>query len=101
MIAWGTSIFDHGSHSLRFSERSRDVIDWLRGEKDWTGVPIASVHIDHKAWVGFGSILLPGVRVGEGAIVGAGSVVTRDVPPWTIVAGNPARVVRELLEHER
>ena len=44
--------------------------------------------------VGVGSILLPGITVGEGAVVGAGSVVTRDVPPFAVVAGNPARVLR-------
>lgn len=42
------------------------------------------------------AIILKGVTIGEGAIVGAGSVVTKDVPPWTVVAGNPARVVKKL-----
>lgn len=101
MIAWGTTIFDHGSHSLRFSLRSGDVVDWLRGEKNWEVVNVGSVKIGDKAWVGFGSILLPGINVGEGSIIGAGSVVTRDVPAWTVVAGNPARVIRELGENER
>lgn len=101
MIAWGTTIFDHASHSLRFSERANDVTGWLRGVKDWSVVEMAPVRIGNKAWIGFGSILLPGVSVGEGAVVGAGSVVTRDVPPWTVAAGNPARVIRELSEHER
>ena len=43
-------------------------------------------------------IILKGVTIGEGAIVGAGSVVTKDVPAWTVVAGNPARVVKKLSE---
>jgi acetyltransferase-like isoleucine patch superfamily enzyme len=55
-----------------------------------------AVEIDDDAWIGAGAILLPGVRIGFGAIVGAGSVVTRSVPPGTIVAGNPARIVRQL-----
>jgi acetyltransferase-like isoleucine patch superfamily enzyme len=46
--------------------------------------------------VGMGSIVLPGVTVGEGAIVGAGSVVVKDVPAWTIVTGNPAKVVKTI-----
>ncbi len=101
MIAWGVTIFDHGSHSIRFSERAMDVRNWNRGEKDWSVVDIRPVRIADRAWIGFGSIVLPGVTVGEGAVVGAGSVVTRDVPAWTVVAGNPARTIRTLSEDER
>lgn len=46
--------------------------------------------------IGMSSIIMPGVTIGEGAMVGAGSVVTKDVPAWTIVAGNPAQVIREI-----
>jgi acetyltransferase-like isoleucine patch superfamily enzyme len=56
------------------------------------------VKICDGADVGVGSILLPGVIIGEGAVVGAGSVVTRDVPAFSIVAGNPARILRSRLE---
>lgn len=101
MIAWGTSIFDHSSHSLRFSERAQDVADWIEGRKNWAAVEMAPIRICDKAWIGFGCIVLPGVTVGEGAVVGAGSVVTRDVLPWTVVAGNPARFIRELNTDER
>lgn len=48
------------------------------------------------AWVGAGAIILPGVNIGERSIVGAGSVVTKDVPARTVVAGNPARVIRSV-----
>lgn len=54
------------------------------------------VHIGHRSWIGAGAIILPGVTVGDDAVVGAGAVVTRDVPPGTVVAGNPARVIRTL-----
>lgn len=54
------------------------------------------VHICSHAWVGAGATILPGVTVGENAIVGAGSVVTHDVAPNTIVAGNPAKVIRKI-----
>lgn len=53
------------------------------------------VSIGDRAWIGYRALVLPGVCIGEGAVVGAGSVVTRDVPPFAIVAGNPARVIGE------
>jgi acetyltransferase-like isoleucine patch superfamily enzyme len=59
------------------------------------------VHIQANVWIGFESCVLPGVTIGEGSIVGARSVVGSDVPPFTIVAGNPARIVRPLTPEER
>lgn len=67
----------------------------LRGQlEDVNG----SVTICDDAWIGAGAILLPNVTVGEQAIVAAGAIVTKDVPPRTVVAGNPARVLRSLDE---
>ena len=54
----------------------------------------AKIAIDADAFVGARAFIMPGVRVGEGAIVGAGSLVTRDVQPWTVEAGNPSKVIR-------
>ena len=54
------------------------------------------VVLEDGCWIGLGAIILPGVTVGRGGIVGAGAVVTQDVPPNTYVEGNPARVVRKL-----
>ncbi|MEO5705658.1 MAG: acyltransferase [Alteraurantiacibacter sp.] len=51
------------------------------------------VTIGDKVWIGFGALILPGVTIGEGAVVAAGAVVTRDVAPHTIVGGNPAREI--------
>jgi acetyltransferase-like isoleucine patch superfamily enzyme len=51
--------------------------------------------IEDHVWIGARAIISPGVRIGEGAVIGAGSVVTRDVEPYTIVAGNPARFIKE------
>jgi acetyltransferase-like isoleucine patch superfamily enzyme len=58
----------------------------------------APIRIGANVWIGFDSCILPGVSIGEGSIVGARSVVTRSVPAYTIVAGNPARVIRALEE---
>jgi len=90
---------DHDAHSLLFKNRKNDVVHWQA--LDWDAVGKAPVSIGDKCWIGAKSIILKGVRIGEGAIVGAGSVVTKNVPPWTIVAGNPARVIRELTADER
>jgi maltose O-acetyltransferase len=67
-------------------------------EKRAGDVEALAVTIENGSWIGAGSIILPGVRVGRGAIVAAGSVVTKDVPDDTLVAGNPARVLRTLDE---
>jgi maltose O-acetyltransferase len=52
----------------------------------------APVVIEDDVWIGFNAIILKGVRVGRGAVVGAGSVITKDVDPFTVVVGNPQRV---------
>lgn len=54
------------------------------------------IRIEDDAWIGAGAIILPGLTIGEGSIVGAGAVVTKDVPPHSVVAGNPARVIKTL-----
>jgi acetyltransferase-like isoleucine patch superfamily enzyme len=101
LISWGVTVVDHNSHSVIYSERSLDVTNWIDGNKDWKNVVCEPVRINDKAWIGFNSIILKGVTIGEGAIVGSGSVVTKDVPPWTIVGGNPAKIIREISENER
>jgi acetyltransferase-like isoleucine patch superfamily enzyme len=64
-------------------------------------VPARPICIERNVWIGFDACVLPGVTIGEGSIVGARSVVTASIPPFTIVAGNPACIIRELTPEER
>lgn len=58
------------------------------------------VKIEEDAWIGAASVIINGVTIGKGSVIGAGSVVVRDVPPHTVVAGNPAKVIRTIENHE-
>lgn len=67
-----------------------------------SGFPLIAmpIKIGAKAWVSARAIVLMGVRIGEGAVIGAGSVVTKEMPPWTVCAGNPCRVLKEIYVRE-
>jgi galactoside O-acetyltransferase len=104
-IAWGTYIYDHNSHSLDYRERENDIEIQLKNlkagkniidDKNWDVVDSKPILIKSNAWIGMNCIILKGVTIGVGAIVGAGSVVTKDVPDWTVVGGNPAQVIKIL-----
>jgi len=56
------------------------------------------VHIGSDCWLGANVVVCPGVTIGEGCVIGAGSVVTRDIPPMSFAAGNPCRVIRTITE---
>ena len=92
-------IHDTNGHSTDWRTRDADVQAIAEGK---TGIAVDIVSepivIEDHVWIGFKASILRGVHIGRGAIVAAGSVVVEDVPAWTIVAGNPARVVRELEE---
>ena len=96
LISWGCSIIDHHSHSLNFELRKRDVLNALKGYKDWSDIKIKETIIENGAWIGFESRILAGVTIGEGAVVAAGSIVTKDVAPYTLVAGIPAKFIKYL-----
>lgn len=103
-MAWGITIYDHNSHSLDWRQRARVVEHFFRNygnpdchaNIDWTGVASAPIAIGDRVWIGFDAVILKGVSIGEGAVIGACSVVSRDVEPYTVVAGNPAVLVRRL-----
>lgn len=102
LISWGCSIVDSNMHSLDSRIRLEDT-RLAREERekgtlgqhvDFSQIASAPIRIRDHAWIGFQTIILKGVTIGEGAIIGAGSVVTKDVPDYAVVAGNPARVVK-------
>ena len=80
--------------------RRNDVREWAQGRKDWSNVAHAPVVIANKAWIGFNVTVLKGVTIGEGAVVAACAVVTKDIPPYSLVAGNPAQIIRKLAPGE-
>jgi galactoside O-acetyltransferase len=104
MFSWGCTVVDNNAHSLVWEERKNDVLNWKKGMdenvigkyKDWSNVQRKKVVIKDKAWIGFNSIFLKGVTIGEGAIVAAGSVVREDVPVFVLVAGNPAKIIKQI-----
>ena len=59
------------------------------------------VRIGRNCWLGAGVIVLPGVTIGDGTVIGAGSVVTKDIPAGVVAVGNPCRVMRQISEHDR
>lgn len=58
------------------------------------------VHIGNRVWIGAGSIILPGVTIGDDSVIGAGSVVTKDIPSGVVAVGNPCRVLRNIDQHD-
>ena len=58
------------------------------------------VHIGNRVWIGAGAIILPGVTIGDDTVIGAGSVVTKDIPAGVVAVGNPCRVLREIGERD-
>jgi galactoside O-acetyltransferase len=59
------------------------------------------VHIGKNCWLGAGVIVLPGVTIGDNTVIGAGSVVTKDIPANVVAVGNPCKVLREINEHDK
>jgi acetyltransferase-like isoleucine patch superfamily enzyme len=98
-ICEGVTIRDHVfvGHGVAFINdaypRATTPAGGLQTEQDWK---VEQTLVEEGASIGSGATILCNVTIGEHAIVGAGSVVTRDVPPYTIVAGNPARVLRRV-----
>ena len=106
-IAWGGTVYDHDSHSLDYLERRRDMDNELSdiftgqnfiSHKNWDVVNSKPITICDDVWIGMNVTILKGVTIGEGAVIGACSVVTKDVPAWSVVAGNPAKVIKSTIK---
>ncbi|WP_173934996.1 CatB-related O-acetyltransferase [Chelativorans sp. Marseille-P2723] len=69
---------------------------WEKGfdEESWRSEVRGDTMVGNDVWIGFDAVIMPGVKIGDGAIIGGKAVVTRDVPPYAVVAGNPAQVVK-------
>ncbi len=88
LLAGGARLADFDGHSLDYDERRRNV--------PVSAADIKPIVIGSDVWIGAGVCVLKGVRIGDRSIIGAGSVVSKDIPADVVAAGNPARVVRRL-----
>lgn len=96
LISFGCYVTDTDGHSLDYRERSNDVINRINGWKDWSKVKCSPVSIGEHSWIGPNVVVLKGVKIGRGVIIGAGSIVTKDIPDFSFAAGVPALVVKVL-----
>lgn len=95
-IASGVQIFLGGEHRVDWVTTFPFNILWKEG-KDIPGHPKTkgNVQIGNDVWIATEAIIMSGVTIGDGAVIGARAVVTKDVPPYTIVAGNPAAIIKK------
>jgi len=99
LISWNVVLMDSYRVPFDPARRRRELERAARPPRRLAAdVPARPVRVGRNVWIGFDACVLPGVTIGEGSVVGARSVVAADVPPYTVVAGNPARVIRRLEE---
>ena len=102
LISHSVNIFDNSTHPISAADRHKQYKEIISsGHPKNLNLQEKPIVIQNDVLIGCMSIILKGVTIGEGSIVGAGSVVTKDIPPWTLVAGNPIRVIRKISENER
>lgn len=94
-------IYDNNNHPTSAAVRHEMCLNGFDGAPwHWRHASSAPIVIEDDVWIGEYAAVLKGVTIGRGAIVASHAVVTKDVPPYTIVAGNPARVVKEICDEE-
>jgi acetyltransferase-like isoleucine patch superfamily enzyme len=91
LVSWDVVLMDSYRVPVAYPERRRALL----GDRAASAADARPIRLGCNSWVGFGACVLPGVTIGEGAIVAARSVVHCDVPAYAVVAGNPARIVRQ------
>ena len=98
LISWNVVFMDTYRVPISADQRRRELelVPSRTPRIAAADVPAKPIHIGPNVWIGFDVCVLPGVTIGEGSVVGARSVVREEVPPFTVVAGNPARVIRTL-----
>lgn len=84
--------------NVTITSAAHPILPELREKSYQFNVP---VHIGRRCWIGAGAIILPGVTIGDDTVIGAGSVVTKDIPAKVVAVGNPCRVMREIGERDR
>lgn len=93
--------YTHITSGCRLLCHQRDLTGYCVGDNAANlGYKTGEIHIGKGVMVGMETIIMPGVTIGDGAVIGAGSIVTRDIPAWTIATGRPARVVKEIPERK-
>lgn len=98
LIAHNVNIADNTSHPVNALERHEHYKAIISGGFPDINLDAKPIMIKDDAWINENAVILRGITVGKGAIVGAGSVITHDVPDFTLVAGNPAKVIKKLYE---
>jgi acetyltransferase-like isoleucine patch superfamily enzyme len=99
LISWNVAIADGDYHPIDAAQRRQDAIalsPYAPNRPERPRIKTAPVKIGDNVWIGLNAVILKGVTIGDNAVIAAGAVVTRSVPANTIVAGNPAVVVKEL-----
>lgn len=101
LISHNVNIVDTNSHEIDHLERAESFYKMVTDghpSQNIYNVPSARIIIEDYVWISFNVTILKGVKIGKGAIIAAGSIVTKDVEPFTMVGGNPAKLLKQLEE---